>query len=112
MVGRPLHCSPSAQLQVQSAVIDPCPGVALPGEDCGGVGAVPDDAGDAPGDGHYDVEAREYRLFARRPYRAGEQVFLCYGGHTSLELLGARAGAMPSALGPWRAPMPVPVNIT
>ncbi|GAX85075.1 hypothetical protein CEUSTIGMA_g12495.t1 [Chlamydomonas eustigma] len=39
------------------------------------------------GDGHYDVTSHVYRLVARRQYRPGDQVFLCYGRHSNLELL-------------------------
>ncbi|GAB4821693.1 hypothetical protein N2152v2_008739 [Parachlorella kessleri] len=39
------------------------------------------------GDGCLDKASGEYCLYARRRYEAGEQVFLCYGRHTNLELL-------------------------
>ncbi|KAK9811842.1 hypothetical protein WJX72_011071 [[Myrmecia] bisecta] len=39
------------------------------------------------GDGGYDPDSQVYRLHARRRYQGGEQVFLCYGKHTNLELL-------------------------
>ena len=32
-------------------------------------------------------EAGEYHVTARKDYAAGEQVFLCYGKYTNLELL-------------------------
>ncbi len=39
------------------------------------------------GDGCWDEGAGQYCISVRRPVRAGEQVFLCYGRHTNLELL-------------------------
>ncbi|KAG2501249.1 hypothetical protein HYH03_001056 [Edaphochlamys debaryana] len=39
------------------------------------------------GDGSWDEQGQAYCIFARRRYRAGEQVMLCYGRHTNLELL-------------------------
>ncbi|KXZ46488.1 hypothetical protein GPECTOR_43g924 [Gonium pectorale] len=39
------------------------------------------------GDGMWDEQGQQYCIVVRRPYRAGEQVFLCYGRHTNLELL-------------------------
>eukprot|EP00803_Ostreobium_quekettii_P008543 evm.model.scf_2881.1 EVM.evm.TU.scf_2881.1 scf_2881:1985-3226(+) len=39
------------------------------------------------GDGVYDKDAAEYHLFARSDYQPGEQVFMCYGAHTNLQLL-------------------------
>ena len=39
------------------------------------------------GDGHYDPKDEMYRLVSRRSYKPGDQVFLCYGRHTNLELL-------------------------
>lgn len=45
--------------------------------------------GGAAGDGRFDAVAREYRLHARGPVRRGQQVLLCYGVHTNLQLLGA-----------------------
>ena len=39
------------------------------------------------GDGHFDEADAVYRLVSRRRYEAGDQVFLCYGRHTNLELL-------------------------
>ncbi len=51
---------------------------------CNGDGEAP--SGDW-GDGHYDASAGVYRLVARRRYDVGDQVFLCYGRHTNLELL-------------------------
>ena len=47
--------------------------------------ALPEE--DEGGDGHYDEAAGVYRLVSRRRYRPGEQVFLCYGRHSNLELL-------------------------
>ena len=44
------------------------------------------DAGTA-GHGRFDEAAAEYVVTAGRPYRKGEQVFLCYGSYTNLELL-------------------------
>jgi histone-lysine N-methyltransferase SETD3 len=39
------------------------------------------------GDGHFDEDSGVYRLVARRRYKKGEEVYLCYGRHTNLELL-------------------------
>lgn len=44
--------------------------------------------GGPAGDGQFDEASREYRLHARGPVRHGDQVFLCYGVHTNLQLLG------------------------
>lgn len=55
-----------------------CPGVHVA---AAGMGAV-------SGDGHFDTESREYRLYTRCAVPAGAQVFLCYGVHTNLQLLG------------------------
>lgn len=44
------------------------------------------DAGPA-GHGCFDEAAAEYVVTAGRPYRKGEQVYLCYGSYTDLELL-------------------------
>jgi len=43
--------------------------------------------GGPAGDGQFDEASREYRLHARGPVRHGDQVFLCYGVHTNLQLL-------------------------
>lgn len=51
----------------------------------GGLHGVP--GGGFCGDGALDEVSGEYRIYTRRRYRAGEQVFLCYGRHTNLELL-------------------------
>lgn len=40
------------------------------------------------GDGAFDAAARAYNLYARKAYAQGEQVFLNYGTHTNLFLLG------------------------
>ena len=39
------------------------------------------------GDGAWDESSGEYRFHARRAYRAGEQIMLCYGRYTNLQLL-------------------------
>ena len=39
------------------------------------------------GDGHFDEDEGVYRLVSRRQYKKEEEVFLCYGRHTNLELL-------------------------
>ncbi|KAA6425332.1 MAG: hypothetical protein FRX49_04825, partial [Trebouxia sp. A1-2] len=39
------------------------------------------------GDGGYSESFQEYCLYARKRYCKGEQVFLCYGKYTNLELL-------------------------
>lgn len=39
------------------------------------------------GDGVYNKDTAEYHLFARSDYLPGEQVFMCYGAHTNLQLL-------------------------
>ncbi|KAF5830023.1 hypothetical protein DUNSADRAFT_15167 [Dunaliella salina] len=39
------------------------------------------------GDGSFDASCGMYKLYARRPYAKGEQVYLCYGRHSNLELL-------------------------
>ena len=39
------------------------------------------------GDGAWDEASGEYRFHARRAYRAGDQIMLCYGRYTNLELL-------------------------
>lgn len=39
------------------------------------------------GDGAYCAATRMYHVTARRRYKTGEQVFLCYGKYTNLELL-------------------------
>jgi hypothetical protein len=39
------------------------------------------------GDGALHEASDEYRIYARRRYSAGEEVFICYGRHTNLELL-------------------------
>ena len=39
------------------------------------------------GDGEWDEASGEYRFHARRAYRAGEQIMLCYGQYTNLQLL-------------------------
>ncbi|GFR42520.1 hypothetical protein Agub_g3414, partial [Astrephomene gubernaculifera] len=57
---------------------------------CGGDGGDMDaDAasGAIAGDGVWDAAAQQYCILVRRPYRRGEQVMLCYGRHTNLELL-------------------------
>ncbi|GLI63985.1 hypothetical protein VaNZ11_007094, partial [Volvox africanus] len=49
-----------------------------------------DEAEEAPsiaGDGMWDEAAQQYCIVARRWYRRGEQVMLCYGRYTNLELL-------------------------
>ena len=47
-----------------------------------------DDASREPaGDGAWDEASGEYRFHARRAYRAGDQIMLCYGRYTNLELL-------------------------
>ncbi|CAN8256026.1 unnamed protein product [Cochlearia groenlandica] len=38
-------------------------------------------------DGGFDEDANAYCLYARRNYQLGEQVLLCYGTYTNLELL-------------------------
>ncbi|CAA7061514.1 unnamed protein product [Microthlaspi erraticum] len=38
-------------------------------------------------DGGFDEDANAYCLYARRSYQLGEQVLLCYGTYTNLELL-------------------------
>jgi hypothetical protein len=39
------------------------------------------------GEGWYDEESHTYKIVALRDYNPGEQVYLCYGRYTSLELL-------------------------
>jgi len=39
------------------------------------------------GDGCFDTETNEYCIYARKNYTAGEEIFLCYGRYTNLELL-------------------------
>ena len=39
------------------------------------------------GDGEYDVSSDTYRFHARRSYKQGEQIMLCYGKHSNLGLL-------------------------
>ncbi|EFJ52354.1 hypothetical protein VOLCADRAFT_86703 [Volvox carteri f. nagariensis] len=39
------------------------------------------------GDGMWDEATQQYCIVVRRPYREGEQVMLCYGRYTNLELL-------------------------
>jgi len=39
------------------------------------------------GDGSFDASCGMYKLYARRSYARGEQVYLCYGRHSNLELL-------------------------
>lgn len=39
------------------------------------------------GDGALHAESDEYRIYARRKYQKGDEVFLCYGRHTNLGLL-------------------------
>jgi hypothetical protein len=41
----------------------------------------------ASGDGSFDEATDSYCIFARRQYQAGDEVFLCYGRHTNLDLL-------------------------
>lgn len=45
------------------------------------------DEEDEVGDGHFDADDNVYRLISRRQYKKGQEVFLCYGRHTNLELL-------------------------
>jgi hypothetical protein len=53
------------------------------------------------GDGAFDVAERKYKLYARKAYAAGEQVFMNYGGHSNLQLLGApSAGSLQFAVIP------------
>ncbi|CAK0784490.1 hypothetical protein CVIRNUC_007694 [Coccomyxa viridis] len=74
----------------------PPPAPALP--DLGGAQRLggPDQDGMQPslcsehkghGDGTFDSETRVYKLHARTRYLPGEQVFLCYGSHSNLDLL-------------------------
>ncbi|KAI8468338.1 MAG: set domain protein [Monoraphidium minutum] len=51
------------------------------------------------GDGAFDTEANAYKLYARRRYEPGEQVFLCYGCHTNLELLETYGFTLPPGAG-------------
>jgi hypothetical protein len=46
----------------------------------------PDGGAPTAGDGEFDESDRVYRLSARTAYAPGEQVFLCYGRHTNLEV--------------------------
>lgn len=39
------------------------------------------------GDGYLDTETNEYCIYARKDYITGEEIFLCYGRYTNLELL-------------------------
>jgi len=39
------------------------------------------------GDGFFDPSAKTYKIFTHVSYARGQQVFLCYGAHTNLELL-------------------------
>lgn len=43
--------------------------------------------GEISGDGHFDVETRSYCIHTRCAVQPGDQVFLCYGVYTNLELL-------------------------
>jgi hypothetical protein len=47
--------------------------------DCNGTGIA--------GEGVYDAEQQQYRIVVRRDYKAGDEVFLCYGTYTNLQLL-------------------------
>ena len=58
-----------------------------------GVAGLDLGCGGAAGDGRFDAAAGEYRLHARGPVQRGQQVLLCYGVHTNLQLLGAAPGA-------------------
>ncbi|GLC41210.1 hypothetical protein PLESTB_001526700 [Pleodorina starrii] len=49
--------------------------------------AQTDDGSTIAGDGMWDEPAQQYCIVVRRPYRRGEQVMLCYGRYTNLELL-------------------------
>lgn len=53
-------------------------------------------ASSSSGDGHFDEASASYKIVARRPYKAGEQVFLCYGAHTNLDLLELYGFLLPS----------------
>ena len=39
------------------------------------------------GDGHFADETNCYHILARQSYKIGDEVLLCYGAHTNLELL-------------------------
>ena len=39
------------------------------------------------GEGVWDESKREYQFWARAPYLKGQQVFMCYGLYTNLELM-------------------------
>ncbi|PNH05183.1 Protein SET DOMAIN GROUP 40 [Tetrabaena socialis] len=54
----------------------------------GAVAAAPDEVdASIAGDGTWDEAAQQYCIIVRRPYGIGEQIMLCYGRHTNLELL-------------------------
>lgn len=48
------------------------------------------------GHGYFDEQAAEYLVKAGRAYRQGDQVYLCYGSYTSLELLEHYGFLLPS----------------
>jgi len=56
--------------------------------------------GATAGDGAFDEGEGMYKLYARTEYRPGEQVFLCYGRHTNLELLETYGFCLPPGGGP------------
>ncbi|PSC76715.1 SET DOMAIN GROUP 40 [Micractinium conductrix] len=59
------------------------------------------------GDGHLDEAADEYCIFARTRYSPGEQVFLCYGRHTNLQLVQHYGFVLPPGQNPHdTAPLP------
>ncbi|KAF8097887.1 hypothetical protein N665_0279s0017 [Sinapis alba] len=51
------------------------------------VGLVVETQSERLTDGGFDGDANAYCLYARRNYQLGEQVLLCYGTYTNLELL-------------------------
>lgn len=59
-----------------------------------------DEAANVCGDGRFDGDSKAYKLHARRRYSAGDQVFLCYGTHTNLELLEHYGFVLPATLNP------------
>ncbi|GIL45821.1 hypothetical protein Vafri_2966, partial [Volvox africanus] len=56
-------------------------------QETGGGEDQPEEAPSIAGDGMWDEAAQQYCIVARRRYRRGEQVMLCYGRYTNLELL-------------------------
>ena len=69
-----------------------------------------DDDDDAAGDGSWDEASGEYRFYVRRAHRPGEQIMLCYGRYTNLQLLEHYGFMLPHGENPHDvAPLPGPL---